>query len=117
MSPAPDRETTPCLDKIMAHSGAAGKRAEAVLPQIPEGGFPCRIIAACLLLTALTLAAYWPVRDHDFVNYDDYRYVLENRHVCAGLTLEGVLWAFRNLDAGLWHPLTWLSHMLDCELY
>ncbi len=70
-----------------------------------------------LLLAALTLAAYWPVQHNDFVNYDDYRYVLENQHVLPGLTWEGFSWAFSNLEAGFWQPFTWLSHMLDCELF
>jgi tetratricopeptide (TPR) repeat protein len=75
------------------------------------------LLALSLLLTALTLAAYWQVQHNDFVNYDDYRYVLENRHVLAGLTWEGFYWAFHNLEAGFWQPLTWLSHMLDSELF
>jgi hypothetical protein len=73
-----------------------------------------------LALLALLLVAYLPLRqvqDNDFVNYDDYRYVLDNKSVRAGLTPAGVLWAFSNLEAGFWHPLTWLSHMLDCELF
>jgi tetratricopeptide (TPR) repeat protein len=75
------------------------------------------LLALSLLLTALTLSAYWQVQHNDFVNYDDYRYVLENQHVLAGLTWEGLYWAFGNLEAGFWQPLTWLSHMLDCELF
>jgi predicted TPR repeat methyltransferase len=73
-----------------------------------------------LTLLVLVLIAYIPLQQvpqNDFVNYDDYRYVLDNRKVRDGLTFDGVLWAFSNLDAGFWHPLTWLSHMLDCELY
>jgi tetratricopeptide (TPR) repeat protein len=75
------------------------------------------LIILSLLLAALTLAAYWPVQHNDFVNYDDYRYVLENQHVLSGLTWEGFSWAFGNLEAGFWQPFTWLSHMLDCELF
>lgn len=73
-----------------------------------------------LALLALLLLAYLPLQqvlNNDFVNYDDYRYVLDNKKVRAGLSREGVLWAFSNLEAGFWHPVTWLSHMLDCELY
>ena len=75
------------------------------------------LLALSLLLAVLTLSAYWQVQHNDFVNYDDYRYVLENQHVLAGLTWEGFFWAFDNLEAGFWQPLTWLSHMVDCELF
>lgn len=71
----------------------------------------------CLLLAAGTLAVYWPVRTFDFVNYDDPNYVTENPHVQAGLTREGVAWAFNAGHFANWHPLTWLSHMLDCQLF
>ena len=63
------------------------------------------------------LAVYWPVQGHDFVNLDDNLYVTDNRHVQAGLTWEGLVWAFSSSPAWNWHPLTWLSHMLDCELF
>ena len=53
----------------------------------------------------------------DFVGYDDTVYVTENWHVLQGLTWEQVDWAFANLAAGFWHPLTWLSHMLDAQVY
>lgn len=71
-------------------------------------------------LLALLLLAYLPLREvqkNDFVNFDDYRYVLDNKKVRDGMSLRGVLWAFSNLEAGFWHPLTWLSHMMDVELY
>lgn len=53
----------------------------------------------------------------DFNNYDDNLYVTENQQVQAGLTVGGLCWAFTTGHASNWHPLTWLSHMLDCELY
>lgn len=71
----------------------------------------------CIFIAAAALVAFSEVQNHDFVNYDDYRYVVENEHVNAGLTSAGLLWAFTNTEAGFWHPLTWLSHMADCELY
>ena len=74
-------------------------------------------LMVCLFLIAATIAAYWQVRNHDFVNYDDNRYVTENRRVQAGLSAEGLVWAFTGFHASNWHPLTWLSHMVDCELY
>jgi tetratricopeptide (TPR) repeat protein len=69
------------------------------------------------LLTIGTLAVFSSVRHHDFINYDDNLYVTENEHVLAGLTWQGVIWAFTATHAWNWHPLTWLSHMLDCELF
>jgi len=71
----------------------------------------------CLFLVAATLFAYWQVWTHDFVNFDDGIYVTENPRVRTGLTLENVVWAFTTTDAEFWHPLTWISHMLDCQLY
>ncbi len=65
----------------------------------------------------MTFAVFWEVRNHDFLYYDDNVYVTENYHVQAGLTLKGIIWAFTATHASNWHPLTWLSHMLDCELY
>ena len=74
-----------------------------------------RLIGLALLF--LTLVIYWPVLRFDFVNYDDDKYVTANPHVLAGLTRQSVAWAFQTTDANFWHPLTWLSHMLDCQLY
>lgn len=70
-----------------------------------------------LFLIVITFAAFWQVNRHEFVNYDDNVYILENHHVRAGLTVKGVAWAFTSFYASNWHPLTWLSHMLDCELF
>src|SRR5438270_6451940 len=71
----------------------------------------------CLMLAVITLLIYNPVSRHDFVNYDDDQYVFENAHVRAGLTWGTVAWAFTTNDAGNWHPVTWLSHALDFELF
>jgi tetratricopeptide (TPR) repeat protein len=71
----------------------------------------------CVLLAAATLAVFWPVTGCDFVNYDDPDYFFSNVHVRAGLTWNGVAWAFRTVHASNWHPLTWLSLMLDAELF
>ncbi len=76
-----------------------------------------RSILTCVLLGAVTIAALWPVIHSDFVSYDDPDYVKENAHVLAGLTWANAGWAFRTAHAGNWHPLTWLSHMLDVHLF
>jgi tetratricopeptide (TPR) repeat protein len=72
---------------------------------------------AALLLVAVTLAVYWPVAHYPFINYDDPRYVVENPHVATGLTWDNVKWAFTQSYASNWHPLTWISHMLDVQLF
>ena len=69
------------------------------------------------MLALGVVSVYWPVHRYDFVNYDDVDYVVENAHVRAGLTLDGVKWAFTTGHAGNWHPLTWLSHMTDVQLF
>jgi Flp pilus assembly protein TadD len=71
----------------------------------------------CLLLIAATLALYNPVNRHPFVNYDDPSYITENPHVQASLTWGTVTWAFTSTEHSNWHPLTWLSHALDCQLF
>ncbi len=76
-----------------------------------------RTILAALALLALTLAVYAPVGRFDFVQLDDPTYVTENPHVLGGLTGEAVAWAFTTGHAANWHPVTWLSHMLDVQLF
>jgi tetratricopeptide (TPR) repeat protein len=71
----------------------------------------------CFFLIAATLAVYWQVTDYDFVNYDDINYITENPPVRSGLSLKGIAWAFSTTHASNWHPLTWLSHMLDVQLF
>ena len=76
-----------------------------------------RSLWVCLALAAFTVALYAPALRCQFLAFDDPAYVTENRHVQAGLTLDGLAWAFRVTTAGNWHPLTLLSHMLDCQVY
>ncbi|MEA3428021.1 MAG: tetratricopeptide repeat protein [Thermodesulfobacteriota bacterium] len=76
-----------------------------------------KILTVCLLLILTILITFWQVKNFDFVNFDDQVYVTANPKVQSGLTIDGVVWAFTTFCAGNWHPLTWLSHMLDCELY
>jgi hypothetical protein len=74
-------------------------------------------IVLLVSLTLLTVLVYWRVTSHEFVLFDDEVYVTENKQVQEGLSWQGVVWAFTTTDANFWHPLTWLSHMLDCELF
>lgn len=72
-----------------------------------------------ILLLFFTLAVYWQVSGHEFVHFDDDVYITENALVRDGFSRDGLLWAF-NIGGGEafhWHPLTWLSHMMDCELF
>ena len=68
-------------------------------------------------VVVLTLVVYGPTFTYPFVNFDDPQYVAQNRHVQAGLTLDGVRWAFTTFYGSNWHPLTWLSLQLDVALF
>ncbi|MBI4465355.1 MAG: tetratricopeptide repeat protein [Acidobacteria bacterium] len=84
---------------------------------ITKAAFFGKAIWVSLALIAANLVVYAPVRHYDFVNFDDLYYVIENPHVTAGLTWSGVWWAFTTGAVSNWHPLTWLSHMLDVQLF
>ena len=71
----------------------------------------------CAALGAAVLVAFWPALRCGFVNYDDPLYVTENWHVLHGLNGADIRWAFTAVVASNWHPLTWMSHMLDCQIY
>jgi tetratricopeptide (TPR) repeat protein len=76
-----------------------------------------RELIICLLLTGLVLGAYYPASHLGFLNYDDPDYVTSNPMVGGGLTWESVWWALTNSHDGNWHPVTWWSHMLDCQIF
>jgi protein O-mannosyl-transferase len=71
----------------------------------------------CLLLAAATAALYFPVSGHAFLTFDDHDYVTANPHIHAGLSWTTLKWAFTSTTAANWHPLTWLSHALDFQLF
>lgn len=75
-----------------------------------------RVLSPLLLVCAI-IAVFWQVSGFEFINFDDPDYVSENPFVIAGLTRASIAWAFSNTLTGHWHPLTWLSHMLDCHLF
>ena len=81
-----------------------------------RGTFARRCWSAPLLLLAVTLVFGQTLRC-GFVNYDDNAYVSDNPQVAKGLTVQGIGWAFTTCRGSMWGPLTWLSHMLDCQLY
>ena len=83
----------------------------------PAGAGVRKLTAICLGLVVLVVWAFWPSVSNDFVNLDDPVYITSNPHVQAGLTMGNTGWAFRSVETGNWHPLTWLSYALDCQLY
>ncbi len=82
----------------------------------PLKGLPDSVFLVAGLILA-TVAVYVPVAGHEFVNYDDPDYLTSNPHVQSGLSWRNIAWAFRTRHASNWHPMTWLSHMLDCQLF
>ena len=76
-----------------------------------------RRLFICLSLVVITLAIFWSVKDYEFIHYDDDLYMVDNSRVQDGLTIESMKWAFTTTHTGNWYPLTWLSLMLDFELY
>ena len=75
------------------------------------------VLLICAALLLATAAVYWQVQKFEFVSLDDGDYVWQNEHVRTGLTWNNVLWAFTAIHSANWHPLTWISLMLDCELF
>ena len=87
--------------------------------ELPQGrlGPDRRALVICVVLAIVTLAVFWQVKDHEFINLDDNLYVTENPHVQAGITVENLKWALTAGNEPYWHPVTWLSHMLDVQLF
>jgi hypothetical protein len=101
---------------VRIHSGEGGKLAQqenALKLDYSPLGHAVVVALHFILLTLL----YWQTTSFDYVYFDDAEYVIENRVVSAGLTLDGVRWAFTTFAVSNWHPLTWLSHMLDVSLF
>lgn len=97
-----------------------GSKSEPVTPSVcAPVGAQTRFLAwlPAALLGLMTIAIYWPATRHGFINYDDQAYVIDNVHVQAGLTLENLKWVFISPVDDNWHPITMLSHMLDCQLF
>jgi Flp pilus assembly protein TadD len=103
-----------------ARDGEAQQPADGgVSPRRPWSTWPadrvCWAVAA--LLGVGTVVLYAAVAGHEFIRFDDPRYVTENPVVQRGLSWDGIAWTFTAFHASNWHPLTWLSHMLDVELF
>jgi tetratricopeptide (TPR) repeat protein len=95
-----------------------GKRPLADrIRQLPENH---KALLICLFLAVTTAAVYWQVGTHDFIHFDDDVYVIDNPHVNSGLKLRNIAWAFDVTSPEkktYWHPLSWISHMVDCQLF
>jgi hypothetical protein len=74
-------------------------------------------VAVCVFLSVIVWVVFAQTLGHDFINFDDDKYVYENAEVSRGLTLDGFKWLLTHSHASLWHPLTTLSHMVDCQIY
>ncbi len=84
---------------------------------MPESIKKSSVIFVYLALALGTITVFWQVRNFEFVVYDDNFYITDNQHVLNGLTTDNIVWAFTTGHAANWHPLTWLSLMLDCQLF
>ena len=117
-SPFPSRPETPGASR--SHAIRAG---EAQPPAVESRGRkawrsrPIVLAAVCAALVVITLAAFQGLQTHPFTNYDDDVYVVENTQVHKGLTSGSIAWAFTTNESANWHPVTWLSHMLDVQLF
>jgi Tfp pilus assembly protein PilF len=85
--------------------------------QSPSASHETHIVTLCLLLVAATLAFYNPIIHNQFIDFDDSSYILRNSWVQGGLTWDTVKWSFTTFRDGNWHPVTWLSHALDCQIF
>ncbi len=82
-----------------------------------KGGSMRPIVIICLVLVIMVAAVYMQVGNHEFSTFDDPSYVTENSHVATGITGKNIIWAFTSVHSANWHPVTWLSHMVDAQLY
>ena len=86
-------------------------------PSTMTVGRTSSILLVCLALIVMTLAVYLQVRNFEFTQFDDDTYITENVHVTQGLTGKNILWALSSVEASNWHPVTWVSHMADVQVY
>lgn len=86
-------------------------------PDLPAIQASRSFIVALALIMLVAALPYVQTVSHDFINYDDNQYITENLIVQRGLTLEGISWAFTTTTASNWHPLTWISHMIDAQIW
>ena len=90
---------------------------KSYLPEMTETSQWWRSVLICLCLAVVTAAVYWPVRHYEFTNYDDDRLCHREPSRAGWSDAPGVVWAFTTPHFNNWMPLTWLSRMLDCQLF
>jgi len=76
-----------------------------------------RDLLICIVISAAILVVYWQVQHYDLIPLDDIDYITGNPYVKAGLTRDSIVWAIADIHTGYWHPLTWVSHMVDYQLF
>ena len=105
----------------MVHSAAArlatAQKARVARPAQSARSFGRSELLIATALAVASLAVYGQVISHQFINFDDDLYIRDNPMVIGGLTLKGMAWAFTTFHSAIWHPLTWLSHMVDSQLF
>jgi len=92
-------------------------QAEQAVPTAPINQKPWQIAVGCAVLVLVTVFIYRGARTSEFLTYDDLGYVQDNQRVHQGLNEKSIEWAFTSFDVSNWHPLTWISHMVDWQLY
>jgi Flp pilus assembly protein TadD len=112
-----NREVPPGAKRKKATSQSKPDERKIISSLIEQTSSRLHVFLICAVLVLASIIAYEPVRHNVFLEYDDDTYVVENQHVNSGITLGNVRWAFTTGDVAYWHPVTWLSHMLDCQLY
>ncbi len=103
------------MNSSAAKTTARPQGAKASPTPEPRSATAARVVL--LVLAVVTIWLYWPVREFQFTNYDDPDYVSANPFIQEGITARGIAWAFTSAHSYNWHPATWLSHMLDIELF
>ena len=106
--------------KSVGHSGKSrdvDQRLDRSLTGRRQAPSRSQVVLVYLFLAAITWMVFGQTMRHDFVNFDDHVYVYDNPLVTRGLTINGIVSAFTHPHARNWHPLTTISHMLDCQLY
>ena len=102
--------------KLVVQKADRQSAAGEISACIPQPSLSSKLLIS-LFLVAITLAVYLQVRRFDFVNFDDQLYITENKHTQAGLSWDNIKWAMTTGDASNWHPINWISHMLDVQLF